>query len=76
MSEHMAHSIGEQTALDAIHQLIRYGGCPDDSLGKVLMAIADLNDDIHHFRSEKLIRAKVAKAKRLLDKVAREWSEA
>jgi hypothetical protein len=56
---------------NACAQLTRYGGrVASAELAAVLESLTDINDDMQHGRDIRLLRAKVEKAKALLDLVA------
>jgi hypothetical protein len=57
-------------AQNALDQLLRYGGTPYSSeLVDVLEKLTDINDDLQNGRDPNLIRAGIADAKALLDKL-------
>jgi hypothetical protein len=55
----------------ACDQLTRYGGAVwSVELLDVLEKLTDLNDELQHGRAQELVRARIAEAKALLDRVA------
>jgi hypothetical protein len=55
---------------NALDQLLRYGGSPWSSeLVDILEKLTDINDDLQNGRDPSLIRAGIAEAKSLLDKL-------
>jgi len=65
------HDLMAWATRNAIEQLLRYGGGPWSSeLIDVLEKLADINDDLQHARASDLVRAKIAEAKALLDRLA------
>lgn len=60
----------EQRVIDAIDQLSRYGGHPDERLACVLKVIADINDDLCHMRHASFTVDNIEKAKRCLDSLS------